>query len=634
LTTELYYSGAPTHPTHEETVAVLGAKVGEAGIDSLSWVRNELSEGKLRFNKFYRQCREADTYYNGEFNFDTPQGGTMLRLGTFRSVVKTGVDHVAPSFMDVTVPARSPRASAAAERAEKFLTGANHMSEMSNPTKREVVKHQFLYGVAWKKIEFTGHQWADFPSPPAEGEKEEAYRDKIEDLLSERDFSFPFSAETVNPQEMVWDLSNPFNPSFVIRFYRVRAEWIRAHFPEWESKRGAITGYVPFFEVWTKDSVAYVADNVWAMKPRNHSYGRLPYVQYFPQTGITTVGRKPENLYQGMGHGNYGMISAQSQMASQFIDITKKAAWRNREVHGPAALANDVIANYSDEPGAINHIPPGVTVVASEVIDAPQSVLMGKDLLDDAIEEATVSKVSRGNSPKQSASGYHAAVLAGIAALNFGSVQEATERGLQGDNELYLRIVDSVIRDRVTVWGKTEAGSLDATLRPKDIRGHYVNIVRLNTVAPEEQERKVSMWSEQWRAGFVDHQTALRKAGVSNPLEVSAAIAAEKFFDNELVQQAFAQAASSAIPLLQQSLEAIQSDPSNADTAASAAENIVNTQGALQLSNPGNFNGQNQAATGAPSAPGGGIPPAVKPTGVGDQGLIARQMRERQGVQR
>jgi hypothetical protein len=632
LTTELY-TGAPTHPTHEQTVEILAAKVGDAQIDSLSWVRNELNEGKMRFNRFYRQCREADTFYNGEFNFDTPQGGTMLRLGTFRSVIKTGVDHVAPSFMDVTVPPRSPRASAAAEKVEKFLLGANHMSEMNHPTKREVVKHQFLYGVAWKKIEFSGTQWSDFPAPPEEGEKEESYRDQIEDMLAERDFTFPFTSEAVNPQEMVWDLSDPFNPKYVIRFYKVRAEWIRAHFPQWEKDRGTITGYVPFFEVWTRDMVCYVADNVWAMKPRRHSYGRIPYVQYWSQTGITTVGRRPEHLYQGLGHGNYGMITAQSQLASQYIDITKKSAWRPREVHGPAALASDVIANYSDEPGAFNHIPPGVSVEAADIVEAPQSVISGKSILDDAIEEATVSKVSRGQQPQSSASGYHAAVLAGIAALNFGSVQEATERGLQGDNELYLRIVENVIRDRVTVWGKTEAGSLDATIRPKDIKGHYVNIVRLNTIAPEEQERKVNMWSEQWRVGFVDHQTALRKAGVSNPLEVSASIAAEKFFENEMVQQAFAQAASAAIPMLQQQLEAIEAETTPTQNAENAAQNILDTQGALQLSNTGNFNGQNQAGT-RPFNPGSGNQGTVKPNSVDDANLIARQFRERQGVQR
>ena len=286
-----------------------------------------------------------------------------------------------------------------------------------------------------------------------------------------------------------------------------------------------------------------------------------------------------------------------------------------------------MLSQTIDEPGAYNHIPPGVSVNKSDVVEAPQSIIVGKEILDDAIEEATVSKIARGQKPSGAASGYHSAVLAGIAALNFGSVQEATERGIQRDNELYLRIVELVIRDRVTVWGKTEAGNLDATIRPKDIRGHYVNIVRLNTVAPEEQERKINMWSNQWRAGFVDHQTALRNAGVSNPLEVSANIAAEEFFKNDLVQAAFAQAAAQSIPLLQQQLAAIGA-PTTGDTANAAAQNILNTQGAMQLPNPGNFGAGNRAGI-TPNTPGAGPSGTTRPVIPGSRGeaeLIARQI--------
>lgn len=614
-------------PSVDETVRLLAAEVGKARIESISWVRNELTEGRRRFNKFYKQCREADTYYNGEFSFDVPDGGTMLRLGTFRSVIKTGIDHIAPSFMDVSVPPRSARATAAAELTEKFLIGANHMSEQYTPTQREVVKHQFLYGIAWKKIEFKGTEWDEFPAPPGPDDNEDTYRQIIDDIVSSRDFSFPFTSSVVNPQELVWDMTDPFDPKWVIRFYKVRAEWIRAHFPSWERVRGKVAGYVSFYEVWTKDEVAYVGDERWAMAPRPHSYGLMPYNQNWPQTGITTVGHKPDDLYQGLGHGNFGMISAQSQLASQFVDITKKTAWPSREVSGPTALAKEVIANYSDEPGAYNHVPPGIVVSKSDIVEAPQSIIVGKEILDDAIEEATVSKIARGQKPSGAASGYHSAVLAGIAALNFGSVQEATQRGLQRDNELYLRIVELVIRDRVTVWGKTETGNLDATIRPKDIRGHYVNIVRLNTVAPEEQERKINMWSNQWRSGFVDHQTALRNAGVSNPLEVSANIAAEEFFKNELVQQAFAQAAAQAIPLLQQQLVAVEAENPEA-VATRTAENILNTQGGLQLSNTGNFAAGNQAGT-RPNNPGGGPSGTTRPVMPGSAGeadLIARQI--------
>lgn len=609
--------------TDRQLAGLIAADPGKEPKRDLEFVLELYSRGRMMFSRFWRNCRMADEFYNGEYQFAVPRGGTMLKLGTFRSVVKTGVDHIAPSFMDITVPPRSPRALAAAELTEKFLVGANHMAEQKTPTRREIVKHQFLYGIGWKKTEFDGSMWGDIPLPPEEGEDDTEYREAIAAIIEARDFNFPFSSQVINPQEAIWDL-NPVEPRWFMRFAEIEAAWVSAHFPGWQ--RRSSSGRVVFIEFWTKTWVGYIADNLWAMRPREHAYGVLPFTRYWPQTGITTVGRKPEDLYQGIGHANWPMLIAQSQLASQYIDITRKTAWPSREFIGPAALVAEVRDNYSDEPGSMNHILPGVEVRRSEIVEAPQSIIAAKDMIDDAIEEATVSKVARGQRPTGAASGYMVASLAGIASLNFGSVEEATEAGCAKDNELYLRIVENVIRDPVTVWGKTEAGSLDATIRPRDIRGHYVNIVRLNTVSPEEQERKVNLWSNMWRTGFVDHITALRNAGVSNPLEVSARIGAEEFFKNPMVQQAYAQIAASSIPILQQALQAAQNPPPPDEGAT--AENILNSQGSTQLPNPGNFQQGNQAGT-RPAAPGGGVPGTVRPVIPGslqEVDLLGRQL--------
>ena len=65
-----------------------------------------------------------------------------------------------------------------------------------------------------------------------------------------------------------------------------------------------------------------------------------------------------------------------------------------------------------------------------------------------------------------------------------------------------LHIIENVIQDKVTVFGKTETGPLDAILRPNDIRGHYMNIVQLTPTSPEEQERKLNLYNNLWRTGF------------------------------------------------------------------------------------------------------------------------------------
>ena len=202
---------------------------------------------------------------------------------------------------------------------------------------------------------------------------------------------------------------------------------------------------------------------------------------------------------------------------------------------------------------------------------------------------------------------------------------DGSQRGLQHRNEIILNIVQYVIRDRITVWGQTESGSIDATISPKDIKGHVVNFVQLNPTAPEERERTLNLWSTKWREGFVDHDTALREAGVSNAHEVQAKLLAEKFMQSEQIQGLLEGMAAARVPLLQNIVEAAGATTSDAENIAS---NILNTQGATQLPNAGNFQQGNQAGT-RPQTPGTGAPTTTRPVmpgSIGEADLTARQI--------
>ena len=145
------------------------------------------------------------------------------------------------------------------------------------------------------------------------------------------------------------------------------------------------------------------------------------------------------------------------------------------------------------------------------------------------------------------------------------------------------------------------------------MKGHYVNIVRINSVSPEEQERRLNLWSNLWRAGYVDLDTALRKGGVSNPLEVRSKILEEQFINSPGIQEQLHAAAAARIPTIQNILEAAQQQGSpQLPTPEETAQNILNTQGAQQLPNAGNFQQGNQAGT-RPQAPGTGIPATTRP---------------------
>ena len=578
---------------------------------TLHWIREKADAGRDLFQKFKNQCEDLDDFFLNDFDFSVPDNGTMIRLGTAQSVINTLVAHVSPQFLDISVPPPGPRGQARAEIMEKFLTGAHHMIEHRTPVYRELTKHAGLYGIAWEKVEFIANEWSDFPEPPPHGEDNTpAYRQQVQDVIDKRSICWPIKSVAVNPQNLVWDMNNGTQPRWVIYEYEVDAEWVQAHFPEWDNFK---KGYVTFQEVWTHSQVAYVANNKWVLEPRRHGYGRLPWIMYWPQMGLDTGNSEPEHLYMGLLNGSTEMIRAQSQLASHYIDIVGKSAWPTLEFTGPPGITEEVQAAWDDTPGAKNVKPPQVQVGVGEVPNPPSEIGIAKQFLDEAIEANTVPAVARGQRPTGAASGYHTAVLAGIASLNFGAVKEAMERGLQDKGEAILRIVEHVIDDKVSVFGKTEAGVLDAIIKPSDIKGHYVNIVRINSVSPEEQERRLNLWANLWRSGYVDLDTALRKGGVSNPLEVRAKILEEQFLNSPGIQEQLQAAAASRIPTIQGILEAAsQTTASGLPTPEETAQNIMNTQGAQQLPNAGNFQQGNQAGT-RPQAAGTGVPSTTRP---------------------
>ena len=129
----------------------------------------------------------------------------------------------------------------------------------------------------------------------------------------------------------------------------------------------------------------------------------------------------------------------------------------------------------------------------------------------------------------------------------------------------------------------------------------------------------------------MDQDTALRKAGVSNALEVRSKLLAEQFMNSEQVQMILQQEAAQRVPLIANILEAAQGGMGGDAQVEEIARNILNTQGETQLPNAGNFSGANQpqgaaAGLGAEQARVETSTRPVMPGSIGEQDLVARQI--------
>ena len=612
----------PTRGSVDDTIQLERANPQKEPRITEQWIEGMMSDGKQRFGKFWRKCREVDEFVRGDFDFPVTEDGSKIRLGTAHSVVKTLVDHITPPFVDITVPPPGARGQARAEKIEKFLRGSNHRLEQETPTRRIVNFHMASYGIGWEKTEFIGAKWSDFPEPPEDGADIQRYKEELEEAMDKRSIQFPITTKAVNPQSIIWDTNNGTDPRWIIHFFDIDNEWIHAHFPGWE---GANSGRSQFIEVWTHSQVAYMAERKWVMRPREHGYKIRPWTPFIPQTGLTTVGNKPEDLYRGVLDGNLEMLRAESQLASQYLDIVTNSTHPVTNFMGPPGMADEALNEYDNSPGAMNVVPPNVQIDVPRVPEPPQTIILAKNMIDEAIESNTAPSVTRGQRPSGASSGYETAVLSGIGRLNFSAYVAAANRGLQHRNEIILNIVENVVQDRITVWGQTESGSIDATISPKDIRGHYVNFVQLNPTAPEERERILNLWATRWREGFVDHDTALREGGVSNALEVQSKLLAERFLKSEQIQGILEGIAAQRIPLLQGIVEAAGA---TSGEAGAIAQSVLDTQGATQLPNAGNFQMGNTAGN-TPQTPGTGAPTTTRPVmpgSLGEADLVARQI--------
>lgn len=590
-----------------------------------------------KFGAFHDQCRMAYRYYQLENTIETPQGVQSITLPTFRDRVNTAVAQISAGYADIMVPPRRITSGGTAEKMEKFLHRAHAMMERQNPVDETMLIDMCLYGVAFIKVHFDIDKMYELPElPPLTGNRSDrkrtakGYTEAVDQVLDMQSGRFPVTATNIEPTEMIWDLSSP-NPKWMIWKTRRPMSLVQAYFPDWGRDDEAGEEYIDFYEVWTKDQVAFWCDDRYAMEPRSHEYGMIPILMTTPAVSKWNEAKRPEDRFRGLGHGVYDLIEMESRMAATYLAIAEKSASPYWEVHGPSGLARQVMETFSQQPNAMNHIPPGADVVRGEVGEAPRSLLEGRQMLQDAIQTSIFTSVAARRPENGPSSGYQTAVLQGIASLNLTPIMLAYKRIFEKRNELVLRTVEHVIRQTVPVGGVGHDGASVISLSPNDIGGYYSNIVELNAMSPDEQERKARLWSEMYQAGWVDHRYSLTQGGVQHPHEVMLAVEMERLRASDPYQMQLLQLMMARMPYLQQLLQAVGEDNLAQEVGAqesAVADSILAAQSG-PAADGGQFTAGNQAGT-TPATPGSGTPGTVRPKRPGsfeEADLAARQLQ-------
>ena len=597
---------------------VLGDTVREQRPPSSDNVNGIFKEYEAYYRSFHGNCKAEESYYFGLNKIPVPPNTAIdpVKPATALSIINVAADHVDVGNPSFFVPEPSPRAKDRAERLKKFYQGA--WMQVPPQVKRTAVRQSIAYGISFLKVMWMPDMW---PTAPAFSADEEDYRKSMKDFMEQRKISFPIRVENANPKNLIWDDSRT-GIKWVVQFEAATAGSIRRRYPEWISNKRD-SDPVTYMEYWDNRWMGRMFDEQWidmgnGAGPIEHGYGFMPFVPVVPGTSLDFDAGTPDMRFRGILRPVHNLLDAEARLVTQYEAILRQSAWRTMDffAQGGNRTAAENVANDYELFGAKNVVYGGVEVKPSPAVVPPQEILGQINQVQTLIEMATFPNVVRGIRPTGVASGFHTSVLAGQGRLVFGPYADGMAQAMSEVNKRFAMLVENKARGKITVRARSNVESFDQTIGPDDIKGFYENMVILKAEAPEEREREAILAERLFKGGIISQYEAMRRSGVTNPLEEMNQIAAEQILMGMREQQI--QAALEGVQLSRQLASAVDA-PAPPNTGNQFAP------GLSQLQRPGEANNQ-QARLASRSGE-----PSVFPQGLGGLELLGRQLGGSQG---
>jgi len=554
------------------------------------------------FVQFHANCREEEDFILENREVPAPEGIDPIWPATANGIIDTATDHVDINNIQIDVPS-SPRTRARAERLKKFYLGV--WLSVKKPVLRTAVRQSFLYGIGFLKTMYNADKWPDAPHLEDFNDDEEKYRKALEEFQEVRNIRWPFEIDVIRPRNMVWDDART-RMKWVIEFYRRPTRHLQRRYPEWvPSDASTRSGIVEWLEYWDDEWCIYIADNQ-KLESFRHGYGHMPYTPIIPANSYTFDDGPPHERYRGMLRPAHNLLDEEARLTTQINAIIRTTAYRTLDFTGPKRLAEETAERY-ELFGGKNIIPPGVEVAMSPMPNVPPDLYQQLTVVQTMIEGVTFPNVIRGVRPRGVSAGFAMSVLAGMGRLKFQGVADGVRHAIEEVNSKLAMLVENKARGRVTVYARVQGNTFDQTISPDDIRGMYENSVQIKAEAPEERERESLLAMRLHAAGLITEYEAMRRIGITNPLEEQMLKKAEFIANSPEVIMAQTQAVLQASGLPQQLQEAISPSIGGANIGSQ------NTGGA-QLPQLGQANNQQARVASNPNTE-GGAKPSVFPQG-------------------
>uniref|UniRef100_A0A6H1ZWT2 Uncharacterized protein n=2 Tax=viral metagenome TaxID=1070528 RepID=A0A6H1ZWT2_9ZZZZ len=495
------------------------------------------------YGAFGRQCADEDLYYNREYEVAVAEGFEpwMQKPETPFEAINNAATQVDTTNIRVEVPPRndSEGAQADAELVRKGLLGFWHtIYHHQGLVLHAAAKHQFLYGVAFLKLVYDRDVWGERPLIK-KNEDYSTFKKRLGTWNDKNVNYFPFRLMLPKPAFVFPDPSSSGTKYWIEKTQKLAAD-VRRRWPEFEVA-AKDTEWLDFYEYWDEKHSIYICDKRVLMEAKEHNYTLPPYVECPSGLGLDSTTAKPEERWRGLLYALKDRIRQEARLESMLEHIIASSAYPEDYIQGPAEMREELkqTANeWESHPAVLNVLAvDGAEFKTRNAHRIPPDAwqLLGQS--SSRLRTATVEPVLTGSREQGVRAGYEVAMRAGLAKQKYGPALFSLERGCEGLGTRFLRMVEHCVADKVTVWAKTPAQSIDLAIGPKDIKGYYRHKVTLSSVSPEEEDRKAMLGQRLFTSGAISWWTlATRYLHIENPYDEMKQMLIEAAFKSPEVQ--------------------------------------------------------------------------------------------------
>jgi len=509
---------------------------------------------RWELDAFYRQWhdqqREDEAFYNAGSGItggikiavgqtDTPDLFDQVRLPTGKTIIDTAAEHASGNFPRLHVPRRreTEKAQEATTLMEKAGQGFWYRCIAEAPLNplRAWAQIGGLRGAICASLFYNKEKWPELPSKPGDGASE-SEEENYEEAVASRKSSWPFELDWVDPLNVYPDPATEGKEFIIIAFNRMAHE-VKRRWPNWDMKKPGtntvykLTDYVDFISYWDKTYHAYIIGSMAAStNPETasgtplikaydgvapHGFGFMPY--YFTSAGYGMPTGLPEYRYQGL------LTPIKDLLGAEMRSLTHTQAVIAQQAFPWLLAAQGVQLNMSL--GGVTRVPAG-TALKDAVLELRPVVPISEllqfvELVKSRIESATLPDTLGGMRPKGVYSGYHESILVGTGRARLRPLSDALEHVAEWATSGFFKLVENVVEEPVSVWGKGMGGNEFITLKPKDINGAYEVYVSLVPDLPQDTAVNISNGQKLFQEGIISGRDFLETyAGRENAEEI------------------------------------------------------------------------------------------------------------------